>query len=116
MNFNLAEKLAIVKEIDSTIRADDIIHSGEIDHMQKLMESIDFDTNFIVDARNIPQNEGVKILRGMSPQKKNALAVILEDVANSDGFVHAKERAHMSSIFFAINIKDMVNNTQHFGK
>lgn len=104
MDFNIAEKLAIVMAIDSIIVADGRIHNGEIDHLSKLMGRIDFDSNFIVYARNIASEQGMKILKGMSHQKKIALVAILKDVANSDGFVHQKETALMVRISSAMGI------------
>lgn len=104
MDFNIAEKLAIVMAIDSIIVADGLIHNGEIDHLSKLMGRIDFDSNFIVYARNITPEQGMKILKGMSHEKKIALAGILEEVANSDGFVHKKETALIVRITAAMGI------------
>lgn len=104
MEFNRAEKLAIVKVIDSVIVADEIIHNGEINELGQLMRDIDFDSNFIVDARNIDAEQGLLVLSGMPDHKKNALAVILEGVAKADGFVHEKEAALLTSIFSTMGI------------
>ncbi|QCX01430.1 TerB family tellurite resistance protein [Aggregatimonas sangjinii] len=102
MDFTLAEKLAIVKAVDAIVIADGVVHNGEIDHVQQLMHTIDFDSNFIVQARNIPAGHDIKILKEMPDNKKTDLARILKEVANSDGFVHKKETALMSQIFAAI--------------
>lgn len=104
MKFNQAEKLAIVKAIDSVILADGKIHAGEINVMTQLMHILKFDSNFIADARNIDGNEGLAILRAMPTDKKKGLAVILEEVANSDGFVHEKEMDVILGIFSSIGI------------
>ena len=104
MKFTLKEKLAIVKAIDSMILADDIIHNGEINAFSELMDRIDFDSNFLVAARGINEEQGSQILHEMPDQKKKSLAVILEDVAKSDGFFHEKEKALLLNIFTAMGI------------
>ncbi len=104
MEYTLEEKLAIVKVIDSVILADDVVHKGEINALGQLMKLLDFDSNFIVSARIVDTEQGMKILKGMTSVKKQALATILEDVANADGFVHEKEAALLTTIFTAMGI------------
>lgn len=104
MEFNLAEKLAIVKMIDSVIYADGVVHKGEINEVSLLMKRIDFDSSFIHFARNIESSQGLVILKDMTDEKKKALARILEDVAKSDGFVHEKEAELLTNIFSAIGV------------
>jgi uncharacterized tellurite resistance protein B-like protein len=90
-NYSLAEKLAIVQVIDSVILVDGAVHKGEIDVLSQLMSRIDFDSNFILQARNLPPEQGLLILKGMPEKKKQSLALILDEVANSDGHFHKKE-------------------------
>jgi len=78
--FSLAEKLAIVQALDS------------------------FDSNFIVQARIVPKNQGLSILKEMTVEKKKALAIILDEVANSDGHFHEKEMELILNIFTATDI------------
>tara|TARA_R110002167_G_scaffold163242_27_gene360050 strand:- start:237 stop:557 length:321 start_codon:yes stop_codon:yes gene_type:complete len=104
MEFNQAEKLAIVKMVDSVILADEKIHNGEINALQQLMHSIGFDSNFIVDARNIEKNQSLLILDGMPDQKKKAMALILKEMAESDGFVHEKEMILILDVCATIGI------------
>ncbi|MCJ7465971.1 MAG: TerB family tellurite resistance protein [Maribacter sp.] len=104
MNFTLPEKLAIVNAIDAVMYADGIIHNGEIDALGLLMKRIDFDSNFIVQARNVSAKQGLLLLDGMPEAKKQALAIILQDMAKADGFVHEKEIALIINIFASIGI------------
>ncbi len=110
MEFTLEEKLAIVNVIDSVIVADDVVHQGEIHLLSQLMKLLDFDSNFIVSARIIDTVQGLKILKGMTPPKKQALATILEDVANADGFVHQKEATLLTAIFSTMEVSRNVQN------
>ena len=104
MKFDISEKLAMVNVIDSVIVADGKVHKGEINALSLLMKIIDFDSNFLVQARTIDTEQSVKILKGMSQDKKNNLAQILKDVAISDGFIHEKEIDFMHHIFSEIRI------------
>jgi len=102
--FSLAEKLAIVQALDSVVLADGIVHTGEISIISDLMNRLDFDSNFIVQARIVPKNQGLSILKEMTVEKKKALAIILDEVANSDGHFHEKEMELILNIFTATDI------------
>lgn len=91
IGFSLAEKFAIVKALDALILADGIVHDDEINKLTELMKRIDFDSNFIVQARNIATKQCALVLEAMHSNKKVALAGILEEMAIADGFVHKKE-------------------------
>ena len=107
--FSLAEKLAIVNAIDAVILVDGIVHDGEITTLSKLMSVIDFDSNFIIQARNIEAEQGMAILKNMSQQKRENLAFILEEVAFSDGFLHKKEKALLEKTFSSMGILQKAN-------
>lgn len=102
--FNIAEKLALVNAIDSVIVADNYIHKAELTLFNQLMQRIDFDSNFIVQARNISHTQGISILKNMPKDKKKAIAEILDEVAKVDGFVHEKETTLILEICAAIGI------------
>ncbi len=104
IDFSLAEKLAIVKALDALILADGAVHKGELDVLADLMYRIDFDSNFIVQARNIADVECMKILKAMPAQKKEVLSDIFQEMAVSDGFVHHKETEMIDNILFSIGV------------
>tara|TARA_R110001592_G_scaffold94994_2_gene274183 strand:+ start:5946 stop:6278 length:333 start_codon:yes stop_codon:yes gene_type:complete len=104
MKFDISEKLAMVNVIDSVIVADGKVHKGEINALSKLIEVIDFDSNFLIQARAIETEQSIVILKEMPQEKKNQLAQILEDVALSDGFLHEKENDVIDHIFSSIGI------------
>jgi|GEM_PF-920641 len=104
LGFSLVEKFAIVQAVDSVIVADGTIHKGEINALSQLMRRIDFETNFILQARNMSHDQGRLILREMSFEKKETLVNILQEIAVSDGFVHEKESDLMATIFSYIGV------------
>ncbi len=111
MKFDISEKLAMVNVIDSVIIADGEVHKGEIHALSKLMEVIDFDSNFLIQARTIDIEQSVVILKEMPQEKKDKLAQILEEVALSDGFIHDKENDVINHIKKSIGItKGYMNN------
>lgn len=102
MKFDISEKLAMVNIIDSVIVADGEVHKGEINALSKLMEIIDFDSNFLIQARTIDIEQSIVILKGMQLEKKDRFVKILEDVALSDGFFHDKENDIINYIYSSI--------------
>ena len=110
IDYSLVEKLAIVHTVDSIIHADGTIHSKEITAFCELMKRIDFDSNSILQARNIAPGQVQLILRDMPYAKKEALALILNEMAICDGFVHKSETALMETIFTSMG---MVEEAQH---
>ena len=104
LGFSLVEKFAIVQAVDAVIVADGKVRQGEINALGQLMERMDFDSNFILQARNMSPDQGRSLLDEMPYEKKMALAEILGVVAKSDGYVHKKETAFMTKVFSAIGI------------
>ncbi|PKA98697.1 hypothetical protein B0O79_2385 [Flavobacteriaceae bacterium MAR_2009_75] len=101
--FTLAEKLAMVHAVNAVILADGHVHEGEINALTQLMQHIDFDSNFIMQARNIDSEQAILILKKMSQEKKVNLESILEMTAISDGFKHTSEIDLMTYIFRSMN-------------
>jgi uncharacterized tellurite resistance protein B-like protein len=104
MTFNLAEKLAIIKAIDEVVLVDGQVNQGEISFMRGLMGVLKIDQNLIPEARKITGKEGLLILKAMPDNKKQALAVILQEMANADGRVDEREIDLILSIFSAAGI------------
>lgn len=102
--FTIAEKLALVHAIDSVIVADQLIHQAELAVMNELMLRIDFDSNFIAQARVISDEQRLLIVKNMPENKKRKLAAILDEVAKADGYVHRKEAELISNICSAMGI------------
>jgi len=106
--FSIAEKLAVVQALDSVILADGTVHNGEINMMSRLMRELDFDSGFLVHARNLSLEQCSPVLDKMSKQKKLILADILDNMAKSDGFVHSKETEIISSICTLMKIYEKI--------
>lgn len=102
MQFNLAEKLAIVKAIDEVILADGHVKMGEIRIMNKLSSILDFNMDLIQDAREIDARECMSILRSMPGNKRHALTVLLSEAANADGNVDERELSLIMGILEAL--------------
>ncbi|MBT8312778.1 MAG: TerB family tellurite resistance protein [Flavobacteriaceae bacterium] len=105
MKYNLAEKLAIVKAIDEVIRVDGQVDPGEIELLKQLMMLLKFDRGLIEEARKITTKECMMILKGMPGNKKHALAVMLNEMANADGNFNEKEYQLIFNILMEAGIK-----------
>lgn len=110
--FTLAEKFAIVHAVDAVIIADGTVHTGELTALGQLMQRIEFDSNFILQARNIAKEQAKLILRDMTYDKKKILATILDEIAISDGFIHEKESALMTDIYAFIGFGQQVKTAK----
>ena len=105
MKYNLAEKLAIVKAIDEVIRVDGQVDPGEIELLRQLMTLLKFDRILVEEARKITAKECMMILKGMPDNKKHALAVMLNEMANADGNFNEKEYQLIFNILMEAGIK-----------
>jgi uncharacterized tellurite resistance protein B-like protein len=104
VEFNLAEKLGILKAIDLIIRADDKIYEGEAIFVSQLSTVVGFDPELYKKAREIEMDQALAILGSMRESKKEALAVMLNEAANADGRVGDDELKIIYSIFRQIGV------------
>ena len=104
MEFNLAEKLGILKAIDQVIMADDNIYEGEAIFVSQLSNVVGFSAEIYKKAREVELEEAMAILEFMSRDKKEALAIMLNEAANADGRVGEDELKTIYRIFTRIGI------------
>jgi uncharacterized tellurite resistance protein B-like protein len=104
MEFNLAEKLAIVKAIDEVILADGYATQSELVFLGQLMKILEFDSGLIEEARKTSANAGLSIIKAMPENKKNTLVVLLQEMAKADGKVDDAEIDLIQSIISYIGV------------
>ncbi|MEJ2584808.1 MAG: TerB family tellurite resistance protein [Robiginitalea sp.] len=104
VEYNLAEKLGILKAIDQVIRADGRIYEGEAIFISQLSSVVPFDADLFKKAREIKMEQAVAILKAMPGDKKEALARLLNEAANADGRVGEDELRAIYQIFTRIGI------------
>ena len=105
MEFNLAEKLAIVKAIDKVILADKKVAKAEMVYLGQLMKLMNFDSQFVEEARKFSVKQANGILEGLSEAKKHSLAIMLHEMAYADGEMDRKEIEVLFSEFENAGIK-----------
>lgn len=105
MNFNLMEKLAVIKAIDEVIRVDDKIRPEELDFMEQLSDVLDFGSEHILEAREVEPAEAMAVLRAMPPEKQQSLVKLMTRAANADGDVDEKEIRFIYRVFSAAGIE-----------
>ena len=105
MEFNLAEKLAIVKDIDRVILADKKVENGEMVYLGQLMKLLEFDSEFVEEARRFNVHQANGILENMSEAKKHSLAIMLHEMAYADGEMDREELKLLFNVFEDVGIK-----------
>jgi len=98
MNFDHAEKMAVVKAIAETIVLDDHYKVGELMYLDELMNTLDFDVQFIEKAKELSSEKTVQVLQKMTKEKKEALIIIIDKMTESDGAVHEKENEFLVNL------------------
>ena len=104
MEFNLAEKLALVKAVDEVIYIDGKVDTEEMDFMTQLMDTLKFDRMLVEEARKITAKECLSILKGMTYEKKQMLSELLNEMANADGEFNKDEYRLIFNILHEVGI------------
>ena len=99
MEFNRQEKLGVIKAIDQVIRSDDKIYEGESFFLSQLSKALKFDRALFDEARELTLDDAIEIIKSLSNKKKEALARMLNQAANSDGRVQEDELRTIRKIF-----------------
>ena len=98
MHFDQAEKMAVVKAIAETIRLDDHYKLGELVYLDELMNTLDFDAQYIEKANELSSQKAVQVLQSMTKEKKEALIIMIDKMSESDGAVHQKEKEFLVNL------------------
>jgi len=98
MYFDQTEKLAVVKAIAETIDLDNQFKVGELMYLDELMNTLDFDAQYMEKAKQLSSEETVQALQGMTKEKKEALIIMIDKMAESDGSVHQKEKEFLVNL------------------
>jgi uncharacterized membrane protein YebE (DUF533 family) len=99
MEFNKQEKLGVLKAIDQVIRSDDKVYEGESFFLSQLSKAFKFDRALFEEARQMTLDDAIEILKNLSRKKKEVLAMMLNQAANSDGRVQEDELRTIHGIF-----------------
>ncbi|MBC2838566.1 TerB family tellurite resistance protein [Robiginitalea sp. SC105] len=105
MEFNLMEKLAVLKTIDEVIQLDNEVKEGEVKFMNRLSEKLEFEPGLIEEARRTDPAEALGVLRAMPREQKQVLARLLNEAANSDGDVDEREIQFIYRVLTAAGIR-----------
>jgi len=98
MNFDHAEKMAIVKTIAETIVLDDHYKMGELVYLDELMNTLDFDIQYMEKAKELSSEKTVQVLQNMTKEKKDSLIIMIDKMTESDGSVHQKEKEFLVNL------------------
>lgn len=110
MEFDLAEKLALIKAVDEVIYVDGKIDTEEMDFMTQLMEALKFDRIIVEEARKLSAKECLSILKGMTYEKKQMLSELLNEMASVDGEFNKDEYRLIFNILHEVGIGQDLEN------
>ena len=91
MDLNIIEKLAVIKAVDEVIRMDDMLDVGELDYLSQLAETLNFDAELLLQAREVDAAEAIAVIKVMPESKKAFLMRSMTEAANADGVVDEAE-------------------------
>ena len=91
-SFTKLEKYAIVKVLSRIMVADGIIHPKEEEYMNKVYCYLSITINDLEDISNIYDIQAKLIINEMSDENKIKAQILFVGMAESDGFIHHKEK------------------------
>jgi len=104
MELNIIEKLAVIKAVDEVIRMDDMLDVGELDYLSQLAETINFDAELLMQAREVEAIEAIAVIRVMPESKKAFLMRSMTEAANADGEADEAEMQFIYRVLAAAEI------------
>lgn len=109
MEFTLDEKMALIKITTDVIKADGILHEGEMKFFEQLKKRIGFDIPHVEAAEDWDIDTATVFLNKMTYSKKKAVAEILKEVAVSDNSIHEKEMTLILAILANIGLGEEID-------
>lgn len=104
MQFTQNEKLAVASTVIQIIKADNLLHMGEIGFMEQLKKQIGIDIPIVEAAEDLDRDTALITLHQMTYQKKKALVQIVREAALSDDFLHENEMNLILQTFVNIGL------------
>ena len=97
--FTLNEKIAVVSILSQIMYADGIIHPKEEEYMDKVYDELGLTINDIDDITNMDDIQAYIILNEMTISKREYAHSLFLSMAESDGYVHPKEKEIIDRVF-----------------
>ena len=104
MQFTQDEKIAVASTVIAVIKADEVLHAGEIRFMNQLKVQLEIDIPTVEVAEDLDRDLALVTLQQMSHQKKKAFVKIVREVAISDDFLHENEMNLILQTFVDIGL------------
>jgi hypothetical protein len=111
--YSLIEKLAIVKTLDEVIISNGEIAPGEIKMLNEIMQELEFNADFVEEARKMRFSDSIDVLKRMPLARKKLFAELMHKVAYADGYVDEMETNLIIDIYkeAAIDIENPESST-----
>ena len=110
------EKYAIVNILSQIMKADGIIHPKEEEFMDKAYSDLGITINDLEEIANIDDIQAKQIIDDMPNDSKDQARSLFVGMAESDGYVHPREKKIIEQIFgqesIFISHRDIFINAQ----
>ena len=104
MNFSETEKIAIGKVMKELMEADGKVEAGEVNYLVELNKSIGLSPDLLEESDDLTFRTSLTMLRDMDEEKKEALELILGDMALADGHFAEEEYTLIFNILSSVGI------------
>ena len=109
MELSDKEKKAIMHAIKYMMAADGVIDSNEMELLNKICLLMHVQQNEFDQVLTMSHEDAMSILKDMSQDKRNMVALLLQDMAKSDGLVDKTERMYFIKVNKELNFTNLKN-------
>ena len=90
--YTISEKSAIINVLTLIMEADNVIHSKEIEYMDKVMSKLQIHIGDLDHMEQSDLHQSQFIIQGMSQEKRIEAKKMFSEMAAVDGFVDSREQ------------------------
>lgn len=109
MELSDKEKKAIMHAIKCMMAADGVIDSNEMELLNKICLMMHVEQNEFDQVLTMSHEDAMSTLKDMSQDKRNMVALLLQDMAKADGLVDKTERMYFIKVNKELNFTNLKN-------
>ena len=77
-------KIAVIKILKEILDADNIVHESEVEYLNEVISSFNFENDFQSDVDNLLTLQALSIIRGLSLDQKGEIAKMMGNMIVAD--------------------------------
>ena len=111
--FTYTEKIAVVKVLNEILKADNIAHEKEIEYLNDVIYSFDFDENYKAEINSLITLQALSTIREMSVDKKAMVAQMMGRMIVIDKDINYNEVKLYNAFCESCNIEKDFNTEDY---